>query len=215
MSQILAGLKGVLCQMDDVLVFGKDKAEHDARLAAALDRIRDGGVTLNREKCEFEKTKLLFLGHVIDHHGIQQIQGKHQPSNVPNNITELRQFLGMANQMGKFSPNLAQATQPLRELLSKNRAWQCGQMQEETFRLVKAELCKPTILAFYTPDAPTKLSADASSHGLGAVLLQRTGDEWKPVAYSSRSMSDTENRYAQIEKEALATVWARQLYYWA
>ena len=78
-------------------------------------------------------------------------------------------------------------------------------MQEEAFRLVKAELCKPTVLAFYTP---TKLSADASSHGLGAVLLQKTGREWIPVAYASRSMSDTEKRYAQIEKEALATVWA-------
>ena len=211
MSQILAGLKGVLCQMDDVLVFGNDKAEHDARLAAALDRIRDGGVTLNREKCEFEKTKLLYLGHVIDHQGIQADPGKTsaiQRLNSPNNITELRRFLGMANQMGKFSPNLAQATQPLRELLNKNHAWQWGQMQEEAFQLVKTELCKPTILAFYTPDAPTKLSTDASSHGLGAVLLQRTGDEWKPVAYASRSMSDTEKRYAQIEKEALATVWA-------
>ena len=64
------------------------------------------------------------------------------------------------------------------------------------------------LLAFYTPDAPTKLSADASSHGLGAEEQQKTGGEWKPVAYASRSMSDTEKRYAQIEKEALATVWA-------
>ena len=126
----------------------------------------------------------------------------------PSNITELRRFLGMANQMGKFSPNLAQVTQPLRELLSKNRTWQWGCAQEEAFAQVKAELCKPTVLAFYTPDAPTKLSADASSHGLGAVLLQRSDGEWKPVAYASRSISDTEKRYAQIEKEALSTVWA-------
>ncbi|KAL5481824.1 hypothetical protein EMCRGX_G022073 [Ephydatia muelleri] len=153
MSQILAGLKGVLCQMDDVLVFGSDKAEHDIRLTAALDRIRNRGVTLNREKwhpADPEKTSAI------------------QRLNSPNNTTELRRFLGMANQMGKFSPNLAQATQPLRELLSKNRTWQWGQMQEDAFRLVKVELCKPTVLAFYTPDAPTKLSADASSHGLGA-----------------------------------------------
>ena len=71
MSKILAGLEGVLCQMDDVLVFGRDKEEHNARLIAALNRIRDAGVTLNREKCEFEKGKLLFLGHVIDQHGVQ------------------------------------------------------------------------------------------------------------------------------------------------
>eukprot|EP00731_Ephydatia_muelleri_P032552 Em0024g96a len=211
MSKILAGLEGVLCQMDDVLVFGRDKEEHNARLIAALNRIRDAGVTLNREKCEFEKGKLLFLGHVIDQHGIQADPEKTsaiEGLSSPSNITELRRFLGMANQMGKFSPNLAQVTQPLRELLSKNRTWQWGCAQEEAFAQVKAELCKPTVLAFYTPDAPTKLSADASSHGLGAVLLQRSDGEWKPVAYASRSMSDTEKRYAQIEKEALATVWA-------
>lgn len=124
MSQILAGLKGVLCQIDHVLVIGSDKAEHDARLAMALDRTQNGGVTLNREKCEFEKTKLLFLGHVVDHQGIQADPEKTsaiQCLNSPNDTNELRRFLGMANKMGKFSPNLAQATQPLRELLSKNR----------------------------------------------------------------------------------------------
>ena len=108
-------------------MFGRDKEEHNARLIAALNRIRDAGVALNREKCEFEKGKLLFLGHVIDQHGVQvdpektsAIEGLSSPSNV----TELRRFLGMANQMGKFSPNLAQVTQSLR--LSKNRTWQWG-----------------------------------------------------------------------------------------
>ena len=112
----------------------------------------------------------------------------------------------MANQLGKFSSQLAQATQPLRELLSKTHAWHWGQAQETAFSQVKDELCKPTILAFYSPTAPTKVSADDSSHGLGAVLLQENGREWKPVAYASRCMSETEKRYAQIEKEALATV---------
>jgi hypothetical protein len=73
---------------------------------------------------------------------------------------------------------------------------------------VKAELTKPTILSLYNPQAPTKVSADASSYGLGAVILQRNGSEWKPIAYASRSMTETETRYAQIEKEALATTWA-------
>ena len=73
---------------------------------------------------------------------------------------------------------------------------------------MKEELCKPTVLALYSPSTPTKLSADASSHGLGAVLLQKVEGEWKPIAYASRSMSETEKRYAQIEKKALAAVWA-------
>ena len=73
---------------------------------------------------------------------------------------------------------------------------------------MKAELLKPTVLALYDPNAQTKPSADTFSYGLGAVLLQELESTWKPVAYASRSLSDTETRYAQIEKEALAVTWA-------
>ena len=96
----------------------------------------------------------------------------------------------------------------MRELLSTKRAWNWGPAQEETFAKVKAELTAHTVLALYDPQADTKISADASSHGLGAVLLQKTKQEWRPVAYASRAMSETETRYAQIEKEALAITWA-------
>ena len=211
MSRILSGLDGVLCQMDDVLVFGRDQSEHDARLTAVLTRIEAAGATLNRDKCEFGKSKLKFLGHLIDEKGIQAdpdktaaIRDMQPPSNVP----ELRRFMGMANQLGKFSPNLADLTQPLRELLSKNHMWLWGANQEQAFSQVKTELSKPTTLALYDPGAESKISADASSYGLGAVLLQKVECAWKPVAFASRSMSNTERRYTQIEKEALAITWA-------
>ena len=124
---------------------------------------------------------------------------------APNNVSDLRRFLGMVNQMGKFSPKLAQLSQPLRQLLSTKTSWVWGPDQETAFAQLKEELAKPTVLALYDPAADTRVSADASSFGLGAVLLQKSDDSWKPVAYASRSMTDTEGRYAQIEKEALAT----------
>ena len=84
-----------------------------------------------------------------------------------------------------------------------------GPAQDEAFKEIKAELARPTTLALYNPDTPTKICADASAYGLGAVLLQQQhDDEWKPVAFASRSMTETERRYSQIEKEALALVWA-------
>ena len=126
MSELLAGLLGVLCQMDDVLIWGRNQADHDQRLEAALKRIEEAGATVNPQKCEFNKTKITFLGHVIDAEGIRADPEKTEAirkMRPPTSLSELRRFMGMTNQLGKFTPNLAEITQPLRELLSKSRSW--------------------------------------------------------------------------------------------
>ena len=115
----------------------------------------------------------------------------------------------MVNQLSKFAPHLAEITQPMRELLVKGNAWVWDEAQKTAFAKVKAALTASPVLSLFDPNLETIVSADASSFGLGAVLKQRqqTG-ELKPVAYVSRSMTPTERRYAQIEKEALAFTWA-------
>lgn len=198
MGQILEGLDGVVCQMDDVLVFGSNQQMHDSRLHAVLKAIKAAGVTLNSEKCSFSVDKLKFLGHVISKDGVSADPDKTTAiaqMKPPTNITELRRFMGMVNQLGKFSPNVAQISQPLRELLSTKSAWVWGASQDHAFSSVKMELTRPTVLALYDPMAETLLSADASSNGLGAVL-QKFKAEWRPVVFASRSMSEMETRYA-------------------
>lgn len=81
---------------------------------------------------------------------------------APANVTELRRFLGMANQLGKFTPHLSELSQPLRELLSTKHSWTWGPSQEQAFVQIKSELTKPTVLALYDPTVPMKVSADAS-----------------------------------------------------
>lgn len=111
----------------------------------------------------------------------------------------------MANQLGKYTPNLAEYLQPLRELLSPKKTWLWGPAQDEAFQKVKGE----RLFLHYDINARMKIRADASSYGLGAVLLQcNLNKQWKPVAYASRSMTETERRYSQIEKEGLALVWS-------
>ena len=210
-SSILAGLDGVVCQMDDILVHGKDQAQHDTRLKAVLQRLQEAGLTLNSEKCQFSRSCVKFLGHLVDQDGIHPDPDKVaaivqvQPL---SDVSAVRQFLGMANQMSKFCPNLADKTKPSRELLNESNEWTWGEAHQKAFEDVKTSLSSEPILTLYDPNNET-VAADASAYGLGAVILQKQStQEWKPVAYISRAMTSTEQRYPQIEKEVLALTWA-------
>ena len=126
MTKLLEGLEGFVCLIDDILIHGRSQEEHDSRLRAVLERLEAAGVTLNKEKCSFSKPQVKFLGHIVDENGISADPEKMdaiRDMKAPTNITELRRFLGMANQLGKFSHNLAELSEPLRELLSKKNSW--------------------------------------------------------------------------------------------
>ena len=208
MCHLLSGIPGVACDIDDVLISGTTQQEHDDRLHTVLDRMQDAGVTLN-EKCIFSTDSIKFLGHIVS--------SKVDPAKVdaitkfprPNDVPQLRRLLGMVNYVGKFVLNLADVTKPLRDLLKKESEWTWGAPQEEAFQRIKQQLVSAPVLAHYSPNRPTCISCDSSSFGLDAVLLQKQKDgEMKPVFYQSRSPTPTEQRYAQVEKKALAVTWA-------
>ena len=211
MCSILEGLDGVLCLIDDVLIFGKDQAEHDARLLTVLNRFRQAHITLN-EKCEFSKSVLKFAGHVVSGDGISADPDKLSVvlnMAPPTNITEMRCFLGMANQLAKFSSSLADTSAPLRDLLRKDRTWCWDAVQQKVFDDVKKAMASAPVLALYDPNRTTIVSADSSSYGLGAELKQQQIDgTLRPDVFASRSLTDIERRYAQVEKETLALTWA-------
>ena len=166
---------------------GSDKAQHDQRLTAVLKRLQATGLTLNSEKCEFVKICVKFLGHVINPEGTEGIRPDPEKISVivkmtvPRSVPKLRHFLGMVNQVGKFSPRISELTQLLRELLSSKRSWTWGSSQE-VYALVKTKLTKPTLYSSY--------SVDASSYGIQAILLLQVNDIWKPVAYTCNKFSD-------------------------
>ena len=211
MKTILEGLEGTVCHMDDILVFGADQAEHNGQLERVLTRLQEKKVTLNPAKCMFNQCSVKFLGHIVDGTGIRADPDKVSAvknMDAPQCVADVRRFMGMINQLGKFSPRISEISQPLRELLSSKRTWVWGPDQEQAFCKLKDESVKPTVLALYNPQAEGKISADASSFGIGAVFLQKSGQIWKPVAYASCAMLEAEKWYAQIEKEALAVTWA-------
>ena len=212
MTAILDGCPGLILMMDDILIFGATPEEHNERLTTVLRRLAKAGVTLNRAKCIFGETQVRFCGYLLDATGIRPDPAKISALvDMPpcKNVSDVRRFLGMANQLGRFSPSLATLSQPLRELLVKGNAWLWDTAHQTAFENIKADLSSATVLAMYSPSSDTCVAADASSFGLGAVITQlQPNGEWRPIAFQSRSMTPTEQRYSQIEKEALAATWA-------
>ena len=211
MQKVLVDTVGVVCQMDDILVYGETQEEHDIRLKTVMDRISKAGMTLNIDKCQFNVPEVVFLGHIISSKGIKADPDKTNAITnfkTPTNRKELRRFFGIMNYLGKFSPTLAQDTHHLRLLLQKDYEWCWGSEQANEFSRLKEMMIKTPTLATFRLEAPTLLSTDASSFGLGAAVLQEIEGVWRPIAYASRTLSTAEVKYAQIEKEALAICWA-------
>lgn len=207
-EQVLAGIPLVRNISDDIIIGGKSPEDLLQRQEYVLQRLREKNITLNQSKCDFLKPSITYMGHVLSADGIAPDPRKLNTISslkTPTNVKELRSFLGMITYCAKFLPHFATLTEPLRRLLKKKEAWNWSSEQEESFKTLKQLLLSTDILAYYNHEADTELITDASPVGLGAVLLQKQKDgSMRPIAYASRSLSPTEQRYSQIERESLA-----------
>ncbi|XP_062709152.1 uncharacterized protein K02A2.6-like [Aedes albopictus] len=213
MERVLVGIKGVKVFIDDILVFGRNKAEHDQALQAVIDRLKEHGITINEKKCEFGRQEVSFMGHRLSSEGISPAEEKVDAirrCRNPETIEELRSFLGLINYLGKFIPNLSTLTAPLRELLHKDARFKWERKHTVAFEAVKNVLADSRNLGYYSPQDETILIADASPVGIGAVLLQEKNGTKRAICYISKGLSAAERAYAQNEREALALVWATE-----
>ncbi|XP_055698689.1 uncharacterized protein K02A2.6-like [Phlebotomus papatasi] len=216
MEQILCGCSNALNYIDDIIVFGASEDEHNRALDGVLDTLKRHNVLLNHAKCIFRVPEIDFLGHRISQKGISPSASKIAAIlsfRAPKTKEEIRSFLGLITYMSRFLPDCSTETFPLRQLMCSSDPFKWEEEHQKAFDKLKEMLGNTETLSFFRNERRTRIVVDASPVGLGAVLIQYQDDtDDKPlvIAYASRSLSDTERRYCQTEKEALAAVWGME-----
>ena len=204
MEEAFEGLKGIRILVDDILVYGKSRREHDERLTAVLNRAKETGIRFNKDKCEFAKDQVKYFGHIISKEGIkpdpEKIKAIRDMPN-PKSKEELQTLLGMLNFLSKYIPDLSSKNKPLRDL-TKATEFKWEAVHKSSMEEIKRSISDS--LSFFEHDCKTlDLKVDASKHGLGAELSLKG----KIFGFASRALSKTEQNYSQMEKELYAIVF--------
>ena len=211
MESILQGIDHVCVYLDDILITGATEKEHLQNLDKVLTRLESAGIRLKRDKCVFLLPAVEYLGHKISGQGLQPTDEKIQAiksAPAPQDVTQLKSFLGLINYYSKFLPNLSNTLAPLYRLLQKNTRWCWESEQRKAFQQAKESLTSDCVLVHFDPAKQLILACDASPYGIGAVLSHRMDDgKDKPIAFSSRTLAPAEKKYSQLEKEGLAVIF--------
>lgn len=211
-EKMLAGVKGTLVFLDDITVHGKTKEGHDQSLDQALKRIQEYGLRLQAEKCSFRQSSIEFLGSIIDKDGRRPSPVKLktlQEIPAPKDIQQLQAFLGAVTWYSTFVPNMKDLRGPLDELLRKNVEFKWLPAHQSAFVELKKALSSDMALTHYDPTKKIIVAADASSYGMGAVLMHAMPDGTeKPVIHVASSFNAAEKNYPQVQREALALKFA-------
>lgn len=214
----IQNLEGVKPVADDILIYGEGETDaeaimdHDRKLIKLLDRCREEGINLNKDKFKLRLKEMPYVGHVLTNTGMKPDSEKIvaiQKMEKPKDVKGVQRFVGLVNYLTRFLENLSQLCEPLRKLTLKNVEYKClkwSYEHDEAFEKIKTAVCNAPVLRYFDAKEATTLQCDASDTRLGATLLQRG----QPIAYASRPLTATERNYAQIEKELLSVVYGME-----
>lgn len=218
MNHVLEGLIGKTCYvyLDDIVVFGSNLEAHLRNLEKVFKRLTDFNLKIQLDKCEFLKRETEFLGHLITPEGIKPNPDKIrkiQEWPIPKTEKQIKQFLGLSGYYRRFIKDYSKLTKPMTKYLKDEQKLNISDPEyQKAFEKLKKILTSDQILAYPDFNKPFILTTDASDYAIGAVLSQIQNGVEKPIAFGSRTLNDTEIKYATYEKEALAIVWAVKKY---
>ena len=217
-KMVLTGCEGMVQIKDDVLVYG-DKETHDDRLRVVLDRFKEAGLTLRKEKCHLSQPEVKWFGMIYNQYGMSEDPEKAAVLRnwpPPKTVKDVKSFLQTcqfnavymaAEEEGEM--NYPELTAPLRALTRKKVRFVWTDMHQKHFQLIKDRMCSDRVMVPFNMERESRLYSDGGPEGAQSTVAQKyehetAGTQWRPVAHSSRAWTDTEKRYSQIEKESNA-----------
>ena len=208
MDDIVAQCPSILAIHNDVFIYRKNDRDHDANIINLFNVAQKEGLIFNSKKCTIKQESVTFFGGVFSAEGyspdLEKIQGISEMT-PPQMKQELQSFLGGVNYLQMFVPYLNSNTEPLQALLKKENCFAWDKNTNTCFQKIKSQQQKAILrpLRYYHQTKPVTLQCDASLKGLGACIIQ----DGQPIAFASKSLMDTETRYANIKRELLAIIY--------
>ena len=213
MNKVLKGLKFAMTYLDNIIIFSQDELQHLEHIEIVFSCLREAGLKMKRSKCDFFKSEIHYLGHLISPEGISPLPNKldsirHMP--VPNSAKEIKQFLGLTGYYKKFVPRFADISRPLTTLTKKDAKFEWTSACQKSFELLKEALCGEPVLKYTDTSKPYTLYTDASKFGWAGVLTQphtttidsKSTTTDHPVAFVSGLFRGSQLIWAALTKEA-------------
>ena len=210
MDGLLADIPKAVSRLDDILIAGTDYQDHLNTLSQVLERLLKYGFKLNKAKCKFLQSSVVYLGHLIDSAGLHPTMDKLaavRDAPPPKDAVALKSFLGLIMFYSRFMPHHSTVLAPLNSLLKKNVPWRWTKTEDNAFMAAKNLLLNSRTLVHYDETLPLVLSCDASSYGAGAVLSHVINGKHQPIAFASCTLTETQRNYSQLEKEAFSIIF--------
>ena len=207
----LANCPGTLVYVDDIIVHGKTRGEHDRNLKQVLGCLQAADLRIQPSKCVFGEKEITVFGHRVGIKGIFPDPENLKPIRdcpVPRDVKDVQHFLGMITFYHEFLPDLASLAEPLRQLTRKDTPFEWTEHRDLSFRTLKEMALQQLPLHIFDPSAPTYVTTDASDVGIGATLAQLQNGKLHPIACFSKTLTTAERNYATNEREALAVLMA-------
>ena len=215
MNKVLKGLKFAMMYLDNIIIFSQDELQHLEHLEIVFSCLWEAGLKMKCSKCDFFKSEIHYLGHLISPEGISLLPNKldsirHMP--VPNSVKEIKQFLGLTGYYRKFVPRFADISRPLTTLTKKDTKFEWTSACQKAFELLKEALYGEPVLKYADTSKPYTLYTNASKYGWAGVLTQphtstidgKSTTTDHPVAFVSGLFRGSQLNWAALTKEAFA-----------